>query len=135
MKMLSIAVACMFACAAASADAAAARSGQVLLKGKTRQGRAIRLTSSGNRLRLKRFTIALRCRNGGILIDDESGFVPTHLGRGGRVRDHQVGSTDDVWLRGRLRGRVLRGAVRVQDRWGRARCDSGWVRFHARLRA
>ncbi|HET9152481.1 MAG TPA: hypothetical protein VFN85_00020 [Solirubrobacterales bacterium] len=134
MKMLSIAVACMFACAVASADATAAKSGQVLLKGKTRQGRAIRLTMNGNRLRLKRFAIALRCRSGGVLIDDESGFVPSHLGHGGRVRDHQVGSTDDVWLRGRLHGRVLRGAVRVHDRWGRAQCDSGWVRFHARAR-
>lgn len=39
--------------------------------------------------------------------------------------------TDQVWIRGRLHGRRLRGTIRVRDRSGRARCDSRWVRFHA----
>jgi hypothetical protein len=85
----------------------------------------------GKSIKVRHFSIALRCSDGSVLVDFESGFVPTKLGRNGRVHDHQFGSTDEVWVRGRLGGRRLRGTVRVRDRWGSARCDSHWVRFHA----
>jgi hypothetical protein len=133
-KLLTAALACVLGCAALTVEAGAATPDHGLLKGRTRQGRTIRLALHHESLQIKRFTIELRCRDGSYLVDEESGFVPTRLGRGGRIRDHQVGNTDDVWIRGRLSGRVLRGTVRVHDRLGRVQCDSHWVRFHAKLR-
>jgi len=133
-KLLRTALACVLAFAAMTVAAGAATPDHGVVKGRTRQGRAIRLALHRDSIQIKRFTIELRCRNGSYLIDVESGFVPTRLRRGGRIRDHQVGDTDDVWIRGRLGGRVLRGAIRVHDRLGRVQCDSHWVRFHARLR-
>jgi len=51
----------------------------------------------------------------------------------GRFHDDQVGSTDEVWIDGRLQGHGARGKVRVSDRLGSGvRCDSHWVRFTAR---
>lgn len=132
-KLLTTALACMLACAlTVEADAASVDRGP--LKGRTRQGHKIRLVLRRDSVQIKRFTIELRCRDGSILIDDESGFLPTPLSAGGRIRDHQIGSTDDVWVRGRLGGNRLRGSVRVHDRVGRVRCDSRWVRFNTRLR-
>jgi hypothetical protein len=132
LKRLTMAVACVFGCAALTLDPAAAASDGGLLKGRTQQKRVIRLAHHGDRVQIKHFSIQLRCRDGSILIDTESGFLPTPLRGGGRIRDHQVGNTDDVWIKGRLRGRVLRGAIRVRDRVGRIRCSSKWVRFHAK---
>ncbi|HET8565649.1 MAG TPA: hypothetical protein VFL77_04150 [Solirubrobacterales bacterium] len=133
-KLLTAALACTMACAALTADADAAAPGRGLLKGRTGQGRTIRLALHRHSVQIKRFTIELRCRDGSILIDDESGFLPTPLSASGRIRDHQIGSTDDVWIRGRLGGNHLRGSVRVRDRVGGVRCDSRWVRFNTRLR-
>jgi hypothetical protein len=133
-KLLAGALTCVLAFAALTTGAAAASPDHGALKGKTRQGRTIRLALRSESVQIKRFTIELRCRDGSYLIDEESGFVPTRLRRGGRIRDHQVGNTDDVWIRGKLGGRVLRGTIRVHDRLGKAQCDSHWVRFHARLR-
>lgn len=134
-KVLTTALTCTLALAALSVDAGADAPHRGLLKGRTRQGRRIRLALDANSIQIKRFTIELRCHDGGRLIDEESGFLPTRLRPGGRVRDHQVGKTDDVWIRGRLRGRVLRGALRVHDRLGKVQCDSHWVRYHAALRS
>lgn len=132
LKTLSIAAACVLGCAALTIDAAAAKPAKKnTIKGKTSQGRVIRLARNRHGVQLKRFKIKLRCRDGSILIDDESGFLTTPL-RHGKLRDHQVGSTDDVWLRAQLKGRVVRGKIRVRDRVGKVRCDSHWVRFHAR---
>jgi hypothetical protein len=118
-------------CSLIAAEAASGESSRGLMKGRTAQGRAIHLAQRGKRVKIRHFSIQLRCSDGSVLVDLESGFVPTRVGRNGRVHDHQFGSTDEVWVRGRLRGRRLRGTVRVRDRWGSARCDSRWVRFHA----
>ena len=84
-------------------------------------------------LRIVRFNIQLSCRDGSILIDEESGFVRTPVHRNGRFSDVQVGSTDTVLIRGKAKGRAIRGRLRVKDRLGRGvRCDSRWVKFSAR---
>lgn len=131
-KLLRTALACALAFAAMAVEAGAATADHGALKGRTRQGRTVRLALHRGSIQIKRFSIELRCRDGSYLIDAESGFLPTHLRSGGRIRDHQVGNTDDVWIRGRLGGGVLRGAIRVHDRLGKVQCDSHWVRFQAR---
>lgn len=133
-KLLTSVLACVFAFAALTIEAGAATPDHGTLKGRTKQGRAIRLVMHRNSIEIKRFSIELRCRDGSYLVDAESGFLPTRLRRGSHIRDHQVGNTDDVWIRGRLGGRDLRGAIRVHDRVGKVQCDSHWVGFHARLR-
>jgi hypothetical protein len=127
-----IAAACAVGLAALPLDAGAAATNSGPMKGRTSQGRSIRLHLRHNAVQTQSFTIRLRCRDGSVLIDKESGFEPAPL-KGNRIDDHQVGSTDEVWMKARLRGHVLRGKVRVKDRLGRVRCNSGWVGFHAAL--
>lgn len=105
-------------------------------KGKTAQKRPVRITMRGNTLKLRHFTAALRCRNGVRLIVSESGFVRTPIRRNGRFRDVQVGRTDEVFFKGRVRGKLVRGKVRVKDRLHKRgpRCASKWIGFRARLR-
>lgn len=133
LKTLSIAAACAMGCLALTLGVAAAKPGHhgaSAMKGRTKQGRSIRMARKGQAVQLKHFSIKLRCHDGSILIDAESGFLPTPL-KGGKLNDHQVGSTDDVWLRAHLHGKVVRGRIRVHDRIGKIRCDSRWVPFHA----
>lgn len=101
--------------------------------GKTKQHRAIRLQASSNQLRLKSFTIELRCRDGSTLIDQESGFEPAPL-RGGHFRDTQYGSTDTVVYSGRVQAAKVTGTVRVRDKVGKVRCESPAVKFTAHRR-
>lgn len=110
---------------------ASARGQRTQLRGQTSQGHQIQLAARNRSVVIKHLTARLRCRGGAVLIDDESGFLPTPV-RHGRFSDKQFGSTDEVMIRGRLRGKRLDGKVRVRDRLGRARCDSGWVRFAAK---
>lgn len=114
--------------AAAAADAA-------VFKGRTAQKRAIRIVGNAKSIKVMRFKAELKCRNGTLLINDESGFLRTPLRKGGRFRDRQFGSTDTVWFRGQRRGKVIRGQLRVTDKLGSGvRCNSKWVKFTARLR-
>jgi len=114
--------------AAAAADAA-------VYKGRTAQKRSIVIAGSKKSIKVKRFKVALKCRNGTLLINDESGFLRTPLRKGGKFRDRQYGSTDTVWIRGRRKGKVISGQLRVTDKLGSGvRCNSGWVKFKARLR-
>ena len=131
LKKAMLSVACAIGCAALAVDTGSAAPQPGLLTGRTGQDRAIRLQLKQDSVQIKRFTIEARCRDGSWLIIEESGFVPTPLRQGGRIRDYQFGSTDKVWIRGRLQGRGLQGTIRVTDRWGGVRCNSGWVRFHA----
>jgi hypothetical protein len=101
------------------------------MRGKTSQGNAIRLKDSGGSLRLLHFTAKLKCRDGSVLTDIESGFQPTRL-RGGRFSDRQIGSTDTVRFNGKASRGVVRGRIRVQDKLGHVPCDSHWLRFTAR---
>jgi len=105
-------------------------------KGKTAQKRPVRITMRGNTIKLRHFTAALKCRNGVRLIVSESGFVRTPLRGNGSFNDVQVGKTDEVFFKGRVRGKVVRGKVRVKDRLHKRgpRCASKWIGFRARLR-
>lgn len=103
------------------------------MKGRTGQHYWISLRDHGRAIEIMRFSIKLACRDGSTLVDEESGFQRTPLGRGGSFRDDQLGATDEVLFGGRLRGHVARGRVRVKDHLGNGvRCDSHWVRFLAR---
>jgi len=104
-------------------------------KGKTTQKRPVRITKRGQTLKLRHFTAQLRCKGGSRLVVDESGFVRTPI-RGGRFRDVQVGSTDEVFFRGRVTRKVVRGRLRVKDRLHKRgpRCASKWIKFRAHLR-
>lgn len=105
-------------------------------KGKTAQKRPVRITMRGNSLKVRHFVARLKCRNGVNLIVQESGFVRTPVRRNGRFKDVQVGKTDEVFFKGRVRGKVVRGKLRVKDRLHKRgpRCASKWINFRAKLR-
>lgn len=128
-------LACALALAAEGAPFAGAAPKRVY-KGKTNQKRPVRITMRGNSLKLRRFTAQLKCRNGARLVVDESGFIRTPVRRGGHFKDVQVGSTDEVFFRGVVHAKVVRGKIRVKDRLSKRgpRCASKWIGFRARLR-
>lgn len=134
--ILSMAMACALVTVnATQGPAAAAGAERMTMKGRTGQRYLIALRAHGRAVEIMRFTIKLSCRDGSVLIDEESGFQRTPVRRGGSFHDDQFGSTDEVLFGGRLRGRAARGRVRVKDRLGSGvRCDSHWVRFLAHAR-
>ncbi|HEX3735565.1 MAG TPA: hypothetical protein VHU86_10500 [Solirubrobacterales bacterium] len=129
-----VCVAVLGATSLGAVASAAPAQGSSALQGRTAQGRRIRLALGRDSVEIKRFTVQLRCRGGDVLVDEESGFQPTPVKPGGRLHDDQLGSTDEVRLRGHLGGRRLQGAIRVTDRLAGARCDSRWVKFTASQR-
>jgi hypothetical protein len=130
-KGLAAALACGLL--ALSALAPAAEAGRVY-KGKTAQRHPIKIAVRARSLKVLHFKAKLRCRDGSILIDDESGFLPTPIKGNGSFRDAQVGSTDEVLIRGHRGGHAVRGRIRVTDRVGKVRCNSKWIKFTARGR-
>lgn len=114
-----------------AAEATAAGHRGDLARGRTGQGRSIRLKVLPHQVKLQRFSIELRCSGGYVLIDDESNFLPSAVDRKGRIHDVQVGSTDEVLIRGRRVGHKVSGRIRVRDRLGKHRCSSPWVHFKA----
>jgi hypothetical protein len=104
-----------------------------VFKGSTAQKRSVVLTVRGSTLQLRRFAAQLNCRDGSVLVVDESGFQRTRI-RNGKFHDVQVGSTDEVFFRGRATGKVVSGKIRVKDRLkkGGPRCTSRWIKFRAR---
>ncbi|HVT00339.1 MAG TPA: hypothetical protein VHE08_07475 [Solirubrobacterales bacterium] len=101
--------------------------------GKTRQHRAIRLKANAKRVRMQGFSIELHCRDGSLLIDQESGFEPSTLKRG-KFNDTQYGSTDTVIYKGKVQGKKITGTLKVRDRVGKVKCSSPTVKFTARRR-
>ncbi len=132
LKQLSTAAICVAVGGGIISDGAIAakKSQGNISTGRTAQGRQIRMAFHRGSVEIKHFSIRLRCKGGSILIDTESGFLPSRLLHNNRIHDHQVGSTDDVYIRGRLGNHRLHGAIRVRDKLGKQRCDSRWVRFH-----
>lgn len=129
----------MMICALVAAETAPAASAapKRVFKGKTAQKRTVRLVVRPNStLKMLRFKARLKCRNGMVLIVDERGFVPTRIRRNGRFKDVQVGRTDEVFFRGRVRSRMVRGTIRVKDRLHKRgpRCASRWIKFRAKVR-
>jgi len=102
-------------------------------RGTTEQNRKVQLRVTAHTVTLIRLKIRLRCLDGSILYDDLSDFAPTRLQTRGRFADVQVGPTDEVLWRGRVRARSVRGKLRVKDKVaGNVSCDSGFVGFAAR---
>jgi hypothetical protein len=119
--------------AVSAAFALAASNGETKYVGKTKQHRNIRLKANDQHLRLQSFSIELHCRDGSVLVDQESGFEPTAI-RGGKFNDKQFGSTDTVVYKGKVQGAKVTGTVKVRDRLGKVRCSSPTVKFTARAR-
>jgi hypothetical protein len=125
-------IVCAFVAAQAVPFAGAAP--KRVFKGKTAQKHSVRLTVSGRKLKLRHFKAQLNCRDGSMLVVDESGFQRTRIRNKGKFHDVQVGSTDEVLFKGRVTSRVVRGKIRVKDRLrkGGPRCTSRWINFRAR---
>lgn len=130
LKLGALALALCLTVAVAGAQIASG-AGAGKMRGRTSQGRTIKFRNQGRKLVLLHFAVRLRCRDGSVLTDLESGFQPTRLSHGGRFSDVQYGSTDTVRFRGRVAGGGARGRIRVADKLGHAKCDSRWVKFSA----
>ena len=105
-----------------------AAAGSGLYAGKTGQQRTIHLTANARQLRMRNFSIKLHCRDGSVLIDQESGFEPSKVRRNKFV-DTQYGSTDKVTYKGGVRGTKVIGTLKVRDRVGKVFCVSPTVKF------
>lgn len=101
--------------------------------GKTKQHRTIRLKANAKHVRMQSFAIELKCRDGSILVDQESGFEPSAL-KGGKFNDTQYGSTDTVTYKGKVKGKKITGTLKVRDKVGKVKCSSPTVKFTAKAR-
>jgi hypothetical protein len=128
----------LMVCALVAAEATpfAAAAPKRVYKGKTKQKRPVRLTARGDTVKLRHFKARLKCRDGSVLVVDESGFQRTKLRHGGRFDDVQVGSTDEVFFKGRVGSKAVHGKIRVTDRLGKRgpKCRSNWIKFGAKKR-
>jgi hypothetical protein len=128
--MVSGLVACSLIAVGIAAPAAGAK--RTTLKGKTKQGFRIKMAVKSRSVKILSFKVNLKCRDGSVLQVTESGFVPTPVSGKGNFKDVQYGSTDTVYLRGKVRGgkRAI-GRLRVKDKLGSGvRCKSSWVKFN-----
>jgi hypothetical protein len=113
---------------AAAADAATARK----YKGKTAQGKAIKFTIKGNTLKGLTFSITLNCSDGSTLTDTESGFQSTTIKKN-KFSDDQVGSTDEVVVKGKRKGKKVTGTIKVTDKLNSSvTCGPQTVKFSAK---
>ena len=128
--ILSGVLVCALALAAVFAVEASAR----VYQGRTAQKYPIKVAVNGGKLKLLHFKAKLSCADGSVLIDTESGFEPTRIQKNGAFTDVQVGSSDEVILKGRRKGNVVRGKVRVIDQIGKkkVKCHSKLIGFHAK---
>ena len=128
--VLSGVVACSLMAIGIAAPTEAAK--RNTLRGQTHQGMGIRLAVMDRAVKILRFKIDLRCRDGSTLQVDESGFLKTPLRSNGSFKDVQYGSTDTVYMRGRATGKTATGLLRVTDKLNSGvRCKSKWVKFNA----
>lgn len=133
-KSIGVAGCVVLTSVAMSTGALAAGHDGKVARGRTAQGRSIRMKLMSEKVKFKGFSIELRCSGGYLLVDQESGFLPSPVSGKGQIHDRQYGRTDEVLIRGRLSGHAMRGRIRVRDRLGKHRCSSPWVRFTARER-
>ncbi len=133
LRKLTVAAICgAFAMLAVTSGAGAAKQATKVATGHTRQGRTIRVAVQPNKVQVKNFAIKLSCSGGYVLVDQESGFLPTSVNSSGRFNDVQYGSTDEVKFSGRLTNKAVTGKIRVHDKLGKHKCSSPWVQFNAR---
>lgn len=116
---------------AALAGSAVADTTAGTYKGKTAQHRNVKLKVTGKQVKLLNFSIELKCRDGSVLVDAESGFEPSAL-RAGKFKDVQFGSTDAVRFAGKVTGNKATGTLKVTDKVGKVQCSSPNVKFTAR---
>lgn len=103
-----------------------------MYKGKTAQGRPIKILVKERAFRIHAFDIELKCRDGSWLLLEEGGFLWTKPKANGSFRDAQFGNTDSIYFRGRVSKRQVRGRLRVTDKEKRGpMCSSRWIPFHA----
>jgi hypothetical protein len=130
LKRVTAMTACLvWASVTVSAGATAADNDGNLARGRTGQGRSIRMKVFPDRVQLQSFSIELHCAGGYVLVDQESNFLPSTVSRNGHIHDAQVGTTDEILLRGHMSAHEVSGRIRVRDRLGKYRCSSPWVRF------
>jgi hypothetical protein len=115
-------------------SATALAGGGRVAAGRTAQGKPVRVSVAGHRLKMLRFTASLRCRDGSVLTVRESGFLATPM-HGRKFSDRQLGPTDTVRFKGRVSSGAVRGRLRIADRVGNVRCSSHWITFRAKMRS
>jgi hypothetical protein len=124
-------IACVTAMACGGVAMAA---GTPTFKGKTSQKKAIRFKFAAGRISGLHFTVNLTCSNGDPLTDTESGFQATKVSHG-KFSDDQIGKTDEVKLRGRIKGKKASGKITVSDKISPSvTCGPQTVKFTARRR-
>ena len=80
------------------------------------------------------FVITLNCSDGSTLTDTESGFQATPI-KNGKFSDDQVGTTDEIVLKGqrRNRGKRVTGTLKVTDKLNTTvSCGPQTVKFSAK---
>jgi hypothetical protein len=126
-----LAAALLAAVLCASLASAAAKGKASTYRGKTAQGKPIKLTGSATSLTLASFQIRMLCHDGSLYFASVSGFEPTPV-RGGRFADTQYGKSDTVTWDGKASAGKVSGRVEVEDRLpSGVHCVSGPVRFVA----
>jgi hypothetical protein len=136
-KRLTVALlgaALLVAATSAVGPASGAETGKRLARGKTGQKRGVAVRVYPRAIKFVGFNAVLRCRDGSRLVVEEGGFLKTPVGGNGKFNDKQYGNTDTVRMRGRVGKKFVNGRIRVQDRWGKTRCDSKWFKFSARIK-
>ena len=127
----------ILACLAAALVAAvlcaslATAKGSGTYRGKTAQGKPIKVKAGPAFLTLGGFQIRLLCHDGSLLFASVSGFEPTPV-KGGRFADRQYGKSDTVTWDGKVSAGKVKGRLEVEDRLASGmHCVSGPVRFRA----
>lgn len=106
------------------------KGGQLTYRGKTSQGRPIRIAAAPGRITVLSFGARLLCRDGSVLNANAAGFEATKLSGGGRFSDVQYGAGNTVSWQGRARPGKVAGRLRITARLkGGVHCDSQPVRF------
>jgi uncharacterized protein YdeI (BOF family) len=112
---------------ATAADAATGRA----YKGKTAQKKTIKFKVAKSKLKSLKFTINTKCSDGSTLVDDESGFDAIPIKKK-KFSDDQVGSTDEVKISGKLKGKRVSGSITVTDKLNSTVTCTGTTKFSAK---
>jgi hypothetical protein len=79
-------------------------------------------------MKLLNLSGGLKCRDGSVLVDQESAFRLSGL-RHGNFHEAQYGFTDTVSMAGRVHGSKATGTLKVTDRQGKVGCASPTLKF------
>ena len=130
-RILACLAAALVAAVLCASLASAAGKGSGTYRGKTAQGKPIKLTAGPASLTLGGFQIRLLCHDGSLLFASVSGFEATPV-KGGRFADTQYGKSDVVHWEGTVGPGKVKGRVEVEDKLASGmHCVSGPVKFVA----